>query len=209
MKEVLIKDLHMDTLLYTPNLVATLKNFSTSRKKITLSRLKFEHATIRISLDTARVNNLKFIVDALKNPPDSIRTDKWAVIFNSIELKNSRFILDNKFKPLDVSNGINFSDLRVNNMDLITKNFRISNDTASFDIEHLSFKENSGFLMNHLEAVVYINKEFFLCIGLQSTNIVIKSYLFRTKIISILFFFPSKVAIITSLIILSVFKFGL
>ncbi|MFC2115553.1 hypothetical protein ACFLTU_03715, partial [Bacteroidota bacterium] len=162
MKEVMLKDPHADTLLYAPNLVATLKMLNSSKKSIDLSRLKFENSTFRLSIDSSGVHNLKFIMEALGKRPDSTRNEKWSVGFNSIELENSRFILDNKFNPREVNRHINLSDLQMNNLDLLIKDFQVSDDTARFDVKHLSFREHSGFLVDHLEAMVYINKEFFL-----------------------------------------------
>ncbi|MCK4749633.1 MAG: hypothetical protein KAT15_21410, partial [Bacteroidales bacterium] len=34
--------------------------------------------------------------------------------------------------------------------------------TVQFTVDHLSFREKSGFLMDHLDATVFINREFFL-----------------------------------------------
>jgi len=178
MKEVLLKDRNNDTLLYSPNTVATLKRFNTSEQKINLSRLKLEQATIRISLDTAevdtgqafasthpvypdKINNLQFIVDALKKHPDTTQTNKWIVSFEAIDLNNSTFILEHHYRPKEVSYGINFTDLRIEDMDLNINGFRVANDTVKFTIDHLSFREKSGFVMDHLESTVYINKEFF------------------------------------------------
>ena len=83
MKNVLLKDQHLDTLLYAPNMVATLRTLSRSAKKVELSRLNLESATVRLSTDTSKVVNLKFIVDALRPPPDSNRI-KWNIGIQAI-----------------------------------------------------------------------------------------------------------------------------
>ncbi|MFC2112299.1 hypothetical protein ACFLTA_03445, partial [Bacteroidota bacterium] len=161
MKEVLLKDLYNDTLLYSPSLVTTLKKYSRNERKIILSRLKFKNATIRISLDTAKVNNLQFIVDALKKPPDTTNAPGWTVNFESIDMNDSRFVLDNNYRPKEVPYGINFSKLRIEDMDLNISEFNVANDTVIFTIDHLSFRERSGFVVDHLESVVHINENFF------------------------------------------------
>jgi hypothetical protein len=162
MKEVLLKDHRMDTLLHAPSMIATLKTLNRPERIINLSRLSLENATIRLATDTTRDVNIKVIIDALRNPPDSSRTEKWTVNFEAINLQKSKFILDHKFRYRDVPYGINFTDLHIGDMDLDIDGFRIANDTVVFKIEHLSFQERSGFNMDHLEAVVYLNKEFFL-----------------------------------------------
>ncbi|HEC44324.1 MAG TPA: hypothetical protein ENI20_15990 [Bacteroides sp.] len=161
MKEVTLMDQYGDSLLYTPLMVATLKKMSRNEGKIILSRLKLENATIRIATDTARVNNLSFIVDALRKSADTTSTKKWTVSVEAIDLNDSRFILDHNYKPKEVPYGINFTKLRIEDMDLNVREFKVANDTIKFKIDHLSFREKSGFKMEHLESTVYINKEFF------------------------------------------------
>jgi hypothetical protein len=162
MKEVLLKDHKTDTMLHAPSLVATLKTFNRSARKIRLSRLSFEDATIRLATDTTRELNLKILIDEFRKKPDSASQNKWTVQFEAIDLNHSRFILDHKFKYREVPYGINFTDLRIEDMDLHIQGFRIENDTIGFNIDHLSFREKSGFKMDHLEASVFLHKEFFL-----------------------------------------------
>ncbi len=162
MKEVLLKDHNMDTLLHAPSMVATLKTLNRTKKTINLSRLSLENATIRLATDTTRDINLKLIIDALRQAPDSSRKNKWMINFEAINLQNSRFILDHKFMYRDVPYGINFTDLHIGDMDLAIDGFQIANDTVVFRIKHLSFQERSGFVMDHLEAIVQLNKSCFL-----------------------------------------------
>jgi hypothetical protein len=54
LKEVMLKDQYLDTLLYAPRMIATLKTLSPSNNRIEISRLKFKDATIRLSTDTTR-----------------------------------------------------------------------------------------------------------------------------------------------------------
>jgi len=162
MKEVLLKDQKMDTLLHAPSMVATLKSLNRSTKTIILSRLSLDNATIRLATDTTRDVNLKLIIDEFRKAPDSTSTEEWMVNFDAINLQNSKFILDHKFKYREVPHGINFTDLHINEMDLDIDGFQIARDTVTFRIKHLSFEERSGFVMDHFESVVQLNESCFL-----------------------------------------------
>jgi hypothetical protein len=162
LKKVLLKDQHNDTLLYAPSMVATLRKLSLSQKKLSLSRLKFENAVVRIAVDTSEVVNLSFIVDALRKPPDSTRTETWTVSFKAIDFSGSRFLFQQQDNSPVKSYGINFSDLELGNMDLNIHGFMVAMDTIRFNVDHLSFLDRSGFYLDHLEALVFISGEFFL-----------------------------------------------
>ena len=166
LKEVMLKDQYLDTLLYAPSLIATLKTFSPSAGRIELSRLKFKDATVRLSTDTTKTINLKFITQALKKPPDSTKT-KWKVAIHNIDFEQSRFKYENHFKPRDGKYGVNYTDMDFTGMDLHVRDLRVISDTIQFMIEHLSFTDKSGCVMRELSALMRLNKAFMKFSDLQ------------------------------------------
>ena len=159
MKEVMLKDQYLDTLLYAPSMIATLKTFSPSSHRIELSRLKFRDATIRLSTDTTKTINLKFITQALKKPTDSTKV-KWKVSFRNIDFEQSRFRYENHFNPTDTDFGVNYTDMDFANMDLQVRDLRVLSDTIQFMIEHLDFRDKSGMVMHDLSALMSLSKTF-------------------------------------------------
>ncbi len=159
LKEVMLKDQYMDTLLYSPKMIATLKVFSPSTHRIEISRLKFQNATIRLSTDTTKTINLKFITQALKKPPDSTKV-KWKVTIHNIDFEQSRFKYENHFKPKEADYGINFTDMDFGEMDLQVKDLRVIPDTIKFKIQRLGFRDKSGYVMHDLSGYMSINRTF-------------------------------------------------
>jgi hypothetical protein len=159
LKEVMLKDQYLDTLLYAPSIIATLKNFSPSTNRIELSKLKFKNATIRLSTDTSKTVNLKFITQALKKPPDSTKV-KWKVSIHNIDFEQSRFKYENHFKPREPDYGVNFTDMDFADMDLRVRDLRVDSGTVQILIEHLDFRDKSGWVMHDLSALMSINREF-------------------------------------------------
>ena len=175
LKEVMLKDQYLDTLLYAPSMIATLKSFSPSTSRIELSRLKFEDATVRLCTDTTRTINLKFITQALKKPPDSTKA-KWKVTIQNIDFEQSRFKYENHFKPREAKYGVNYTDMEFNGMDLHVRDLRVISDTIQFMIEHLSFIDKSGCVMRELSALMSLNRSFMkfsdLRIQLEDSEII-------------------------------------
>ncbi|MCK5463858.1 MAG: hypothetical protein KAI95_12605, partial [Bacteroidales bacterium] len=159
LKEVMLKDQYLDTLLYAPSMIATLKTFSPSTNRIVLSRLKFKDATIRLSTDTTRTVNLKFITQALKKPPDSTKV-KWKVSIRNIDFEQSRFKYENHFKPRVPEYGVNFTDMDFADLDIRIRDLGVDSGTVQFLIERLDFRDKSGCVMHDLTALMSINKEF-------------------------------------------------
>lgn len=159
LKEVMLKDQYLDTLLFATSMVATLKTFSPSTHRIELSRLKFKDATIRLSTDTTKTVNLKFITQALKKPSDSTKV-RWKVSIHNIEFEQSRFKYENHFKPMEPEYGVNFTDMDFADMDLQVGDLRVDSGTVQFLIERLKFRDKSGCVMHNLSALMSLNKEF-------------------------------------------------
>ena len=159
LKEVMLKDQYLDTLLYAPSMIATLKTFSPSSNRIELSRLKFKDATIRLSTDTTKTINLKFITQALKKPPDSTKV-KWKVTIHNIDFEQSRFKYENHFKPKKPDFGVNFTDMDFADLDIEVRDLRVDSGTVHILIERLDFRDKSGCVMHDLSALMSLNKEF-------------------------------------------------
>lgn len=140
-------------------MIATLRTFNRSGKKMVISRLRLRDATIRLATDSSRVTNLAFLVDALRPPPDSNRV-KMEMVFNTIQFESSRFIYENHAVDDRWDKGIDWSEVRIDEMDLNLTRFRVYNDSVSFRIRHLDFQERSGLDVISLSAEAILNRQF-------------------------------------------------
>jgi hypothetical protein len=185
MKNVLLRDQHLDTLLYSPNMIATLKSLNRSAKRIEISRLKLKQSTVRLATDTTRVINIKFIVDELKPQPDSNRV-KWEIGIHAIEFETSKFIYENHYVEDKWEKGIDFSDIVLNDMDLDLRDLRVRSDSVLFTVNHLDFIEKSGFDLKELSGKAVLNKHFMnlreIHILTDYSNIVTEGLDFRFNI---------------------------
>ena len=159
LKEVLLKDQHLDTLVYSPRLIATLRSYNFPARQIRLSKLKFNNATIRLAIDTSNTVNLMFIVDILRQNRDSTRT-KLDLAVSSFEFENSRFIFRDYLRDTSFLYGLNFSDIELDALDADLRRFKVTNDTVSFELNSIRFTDKSGFVLNKMSCHTSISSSF-------------------------------------------------
>ncbi len=169
LNHVLLKDQASDTLLYANRITATTKKFNLSAKRLYLSKIKLEHSLIRIAIDSEQVANIQYLIQGIRERPDTSRS-KWDFSVRNIEVKDSRFKLENPYNPSDVSHGINFSDLSLNKLDLDLRDLILASDTVKFSVTHANFQEKTGFIAEDFAADFTIHKQL-----LDFSNVRIKN----------------------------------
>ena len=157
--KALLKDQKGDTLLSADKIIATLKSLNSAEKRINLNRIKLEKSQIVISIDSSDVLNLDFIINRLRQEPDSQKTS-WSFMVKNIEIQNSRFLLKIYSDEKTVSPGINLNDLDLLNLDLQVNDMEIRDDTIGFLITQLSFVDQSGFTAKRVYGYMSIHNTF-------------------------------------------------
>jgi hypothetical protein len=154
-----LKDQAGDTLLYADKITATTRQFSLPARRLYLSRLKLDHSLIRIAIDTSRTANISHLIQEIREQPDTSRS-KWDFSVSNIDIRNSRFKLENYFNPATVvPHGINFDDMSVHNINLDVKDLTLVSDTVMFSVANASFHEKSGFIAGNFSADMIINRQ--------------------------------------------------
>ena len=156
-KDILIKDQHNDTMIYSRRATISVQNLDLKSKKYGFGRIELVDPVISLITDTGGMMNLNWYLDKLKGPGDS--TGKSAVItIREIDLNDARFNLIDKRDTSHNRSGINFSSINLKNINGIAESFRIENDTTKFNIYNLSFNEKSGFNTKRLNTEVKLAK---------------------------------------------------
>ncbi|MBN1597691.1 MAG: translocation/assembly module TamB [Bacteroidales bacterium] len=153
-KDLLITDNKNDTVIYSVKTVVImpvlLRIISDRRKNQTVLReLRLEDSYLVVGVDTAGKVNLKFLVDYIKNNRDPLKARKPFFI-NKIRIKDSQFNLRNK-KPGKERKGIDFTNLHLDQFNLVVKDMMAFADTVRLSVESLNFIDKSGFALNDLE----------------------------------------------------------
>jgi hypothetical protein len=160
LNDVLIKDKHDDTLVYVQKLSAGIKHLDFKSKSFTFGKLDLINPVIGLITDSAGEMNLTWFLDILKNPSDTARKSKGVIKVNEIEISNARFSMIN-VKSTKTKNPINFGDLRFLAINGIIEDLVVKNDTTSFNLYGLGFREMSGFTVKKLTSGVLISKNYY------------------------------------------------
>jgi hypothetical protein len=156
-RDLYIEDLYGDTLLYSELTKLRIKQLRSDRKGVEIKKITLENAHVNFVIDSNRVVNLTYITDRLKKPhvpPEK----KTKLHIASIELVNSRFLLSKMVRSPGVSE-VDFTDLRVDSLQITVDDLTSSMDTVRMHITSLTGIEKSGFDIGHITGDLSIGKK--------------------------------------------------
>ena len=153
LKDVLIRDNDIDTLLYADEIVAGIRRFDLKRKRIRLGRVEANKPVFALITDSAGVLNLKKYLDLLKKKGDTAKTESLKFSADKITLNNARFSIVN-FTGQGKNTGVDFKNLHLSDINGVIEDFKIQNDTASFSVYDLGFREISGFSVQRMSTTM-------------------------------------------------------
>jgi hypothetical protein len=157
-----------DTLAYSKKIILNLKKFSTAERMLDIQKISFKDCVVRLATDSNNVLNFNLITDKLK-PKDSTRV-KMSINIDGIDVNNGVFIFDAYHKKPGES-GINFTDLRLEDVNLEINDLgKQRNDTLSFTISRLDFREKSGFTVKRFISGIEIHRKFIVFQNLEMTT---------------------------------------
>jgi len=173
--DLLVTDVHGDTILSTPELIGRLNLLAFSTRNIEVRKAVLNHADIRFSIDPEiDAINIKFIVDQLKSKDTTSNKPKWIFGIRSIELNDCRFTFKNAAKIFDRPFGMDYSGLDVSNLNLVLSDFRPGGSLGGvkFRIRRLSCIEKCGLDLKFMSADFLVNHQ-----NMSFKNVYIKTSL--------------------------------
>lgn len=156
--DVYLEDLNGDTLLYAKSLTAGVNWLNPLNKVVKLNAINLNEAYFNLYFDSLNTHNLQFILNLLK-PKEDVGKTGWTAQFNNIKLKKSRFTLQ-LYPYKETEYGINFTRMKLSDINASLHHFVPSKDSTSFKIRSLSFKEESGFITEKVKADFSLSKHF-------------------------------------------------
>jgi hypothetical protein len=156
--DLLIKDQNNDTLLYSKEIVAGVRRMDFKNKSFRLGKISLIKPVIALITDTKGVMNLTWYLKLLSNPADTVKKTPMRLHIDQIDINNARFSLINRNSPKGKSL-LDPNNLHTSGINGIIEDIKILNDTASFNIYDLGFKESSGFTVKKINSSVIIAKQ--------------------------------------------------
>lgn len=161
LNDVLIKDNHDDTLLYSQNVSAAIRGIDLRNNKTRLGKVILIKPYIALITDSTGLMNLSWYLDLLKNPADTTKKAPSSISIDQIELSDARFSFINHNGKKSKTK-LDFNNMIFRDINGIIEDLKIENDTTSFKIYHLGFRENSGFNVKRMSSsVVLANQSIF------------------------------------------------
>ena len=155
-----IRDQHGDTLLFAKNLSLSIDRLNFNKKVISFSNIIFSKAFVNIRTDSTNTVNFQFLLDSLAGGHQRNKGKKTKVLIQNAEFLKTHFHYSSVYK-IPKWEGIDFSDMDMTGLSLRLRNLQI-NDSLTFDVRKLSFRERSGFFLDHLDCSMNIWKSHLI-----------------------------------------------
>ena len=152
--DVYMADHRGDTLIYASRLKAGVKSVNLLNGNIAMGNVTLSDSKMYIEKDSLGVTNLSKVLEKFKSrkpKPDKKKND-FRLSADEINLVNIHLRMSDPYAPAS-ENGVNFKDLDLRNVYLQAHTLKIINDDIGFKLDHLSFREKSGFYLQHLYAL--------------------------------------------------------
>lgn len=150
--DVYIQDYAGDTMIYVKRLKAGVAGINFFQGGINLSTVTLRQGKVRLAKDSLGETNFKQFFDKLSGTKDStvVKSD-FRMTVQELNLIDFRFQLDDSLSQKQ-DYGINFKNLDVFNINFQARQVSVLNDDIRLSLAHLSLREKSGFVLDHLSS---------------------------------------------------------
>ena len=155
--DLLIKDQNNDTLLYSPGVTTGIKRLDFRNMSFRLGRVTLIKPVVKFITDSTGMMNLTWYLNKIKNPQDTTTKAGSQFSIDQIDISDARFSLIDHNGPIS-NNKLDFNNLNLTGINGIIEDFKIMDDTTSFNIYNLELKETGGFLVKRLSSSVTLAK---------------------------------------------------
>ncbi len=153
LEELLIEDLHQDTLIYAKEFKVNMGPVLLEKNKFTVNSISLTNPVFHLKTYKGEKNsNLSFLIDYFSSAPDTTNkpTKPIDLRIRSFKLINADFLYDDANLPREVPGTIDYDHLHVTNLNLDIKGFSLLRGDIRAEIKKLDLKEKSGFIIDQL-----------------------------------------------------------
>ncbi len=156
--DVIIKDQNNDTLIYSKQITVGIRSIDIRNKSFRLGKVSIIKPVIALITDSAGLMNLTWYLNLIKSPSDTTKKAGSRFAIDQIDISNARFSLINR-SGIKGNTKIDFNNLNLSDLNGTIEDFKTLNDTTTFNILNLGFKESCGFKVRKMSSSVIIAKQ--------------------------------------------------
>lgn len=143
-----------DTVLYAHTVTLSLDKLQLDSSYVSLEKLSIFRPDIRIISDSLGVLSIEPLLQALQSSDTS---SSFRFHIQDIEIRDGRFVYRDYSDTSHVTSGLNFSDIRVTDMNAYAHALDIHDAVYKLAIDKLSCKEQSGLSIQYLNATAQVS----------------------------------------------------
>ena len=158
LEDLLVLDLHKDTLAHFPKFLVDIDRFSLKERILDINTVQLNNGTFFLKDQKDGNSNLDFIIDYFDSPAPKkpSKKKKFEILFGRIILNNLHFKYKN-LKRNEKEEGVNFDDIDVTEMNGIFEGLNTKDHLIQTNIKNLTLKEKSGFYLKNLSAFTTVD----------------------------------------------------
>ena len=157
LNDILIKDQNNDTMIYAQRAITGIRKFHIRNNIIKFGKIYLIKPELALITDSTGLMNLNWYLDKLKSTSDSLKKKSGYISIDQIDFHDAKFSLIDRRGTVGKAD-IDFKNLKMSGINGTVQFLQIMNDTTSFDINKLNFRESSGFKVNKMSSSVSISK---------------------------------------------------
>jgi hypothetical protein len=159
--DILIKDKNNDTLIFSRNVTAGIRKLDFKNKSIRLGKVVLMKPVVAFITDSSGLMNLTWYLDLLRKSADSTKKDKNMISIDQIDITDARFSFINHSGFIGKTK-IDFNNLNLTDINGIIEDFKTKDDTTTFNLYNLGFKELSGLSVSSMRSSMILTKQNIL-----------------------------------------------
>lgn len=149
-----VEDYNQDTMLYVKSARADIGGWKIAKNGLRLSDAKADGVIFNLrELNSGRMN-ISALVERMQNKESE---GDFRLYISDLEATNLSFVLE-RLEHRNPKYGVDYSDMRLDNIAADIKNFSVVQGVVSMDIERLSAVEKSGFKLLSLSSNLEVNR---------------------------------------------------
>jgi hypothetical protein len=158
---ILILDKNNDTLLYSKEITLSIRRMNFKKNIFRLGKVSLIKPVIALETDSTGEMNLTWYLNLIKNPADTTKKTGSRILVDQIVINDARFSLINH-TALKGKTRIDLNNLNLSGINGTIEELKNLNDTISFNIYNLEFKESCGFIVKKMSSSVIIARQNIL-----------------------------------------------